>query len=167
MVRRAGIALRLFAISLFAAAAIAGCGGSSADDASAGKEGDQTLPLKSQPEIEVPAGLPPKKLVIKDLQKGTGEEAQKGDKVKIQYYGIDWREREHANSWNYSGVPAFTLGEHRLLLGLTRALIGMREGGGREVIIPSDLVYYPGEQQTKLGPLDALIYKVYLVDVAD
>lgn len=122
--------------------------------------------LASRPNVEAPPGLPPKKLVVKELQKGTGTEAQKGDKVKIQYYGVDWRNSaEHANSWRYEHIPVFELGSHRLLRGLNMAIRGMREGGGREVIIPYNLVYYPGGDHRQLGPLDALIYKVYLVKV--
>lgn len=123
---------------------------------------------KSPPELEVPPGLPPKKLVIKDLHKGTGKRAEKGDRVKIQYYGIEWNTgAENANSWHYEHIPIFTLGQHHLLRGLTIGIMGMREGGSREIIIPHNLVYYPGGHHRSLGVLDALIYKVYLVTVLD
>jgi peptidylprolyl isomerase len=123
--------------------------------------------LASRPEIPLPEGLPPKKLVVKDLHRGTGLEAQKGDDVQIQYYGIVWGNgSQHANSWTYGHIPTFELGSHRLLRGLNLAIPGMREGGSREVIVPYNLYYYPTEEKRRpLGPLDALIYKVYLVKV--
>lgn len=167
--RGATITLLWAMVALYAV----GCGGGSDPSGStalAPKPGSQLAAegaiLASQPKIEVPPGLPPKKLVIKDLQKGTGAEAEKGDEVKIQYYGVQWKDgTEHANSWHYEHIPAFELGSHRLLRGLNLALHGMKEGGSREVIIPSNLVYYPGDQHYHLSRLDALIYKVYLVKV--
>lgn len=153
-----------------------GCGGGDGGDSSSASTSLAPEPgsdlaaegalLSSRPNIEVPPGLLPKKLVIKDLQKGTGAEAEKGDEVQIQYYGVDWQAgAEHANSWRYEHIPTFELGSHRLLRGLNIAIHGMKEGGSREVIIPYNLVYYPGGHHRPLGPLDALIYKVYLVKV--
>ncbi len=166
-------------LSVLAVLLVAGCGGggdspsSSSTTAASGaapEPGSELAAegaiLASAPEIEPPTGLPPKKLVVKDLKKGTGKEAQKGDRVKIQYYGIDWGiGTEHANSWHYSHIPVFTLGEHRLLRGLNQGIRGMKEGGSREIIIPYTLVYYPGGHHAHLGPLDALVYRVYLVRV--
>lgn len=93
--------------------------------------------------------------------------AKKGDDVSLQYYCVIWEDGlEYANSWRYSRVPTFTLGSHRLLRGLDLAIPGMREGGGREVIVPNTLVYYPGVSHPRLGRLAALICKVYLVKVS-
>jgi FKBP-type peptidyl-prolyl cis-trans isomerase len=160
---RARIPLCLTGLCLLLAFTIAGCGDNSSEATAESFE----LPLEDKPEIPVPARFPPEKLVINELQEGTGQRAQKGDRVKIQYYGIEWRGFENANSWNYSRIPEFTLGEHRLLRGLNRALIGMREGGGAEVQIPYNYIHYPGDEHQKLVPLDALLYKVYLVTVVE
>ncbi len=131
-----------------------------------GSGGPESLPLEAPPELGPGEGLPPKKVVVKDLWKGDGKEAHKGDRVKVQYYGVDWRNGfQHANSWNYEHIPVFTLGQHRLLRGLNQGIRGMKEGGAREILIPYNLVYYPNEHHVRLGPLDALIYRVYLVKV--
>ncbi len=146
-----------------------GCGGGSGDDSTSPDEARVLAEggiLASRPEITGRAGLPPKKIVIREMQKGTGVEAQKGDKVQIQYYGAQWRGgSEHSNSWRYGHIPVFEVGSHRLLHGLNVAIRGMKEGGSREVIIPANLVYYPGAPHPHLSRLDALIYKVYLVEV--
>ncbi len=100
------------------------------------------------------------------MEQGSGAKAKRGDEVKIQYYGINWRTGAlHSNSWLYKNIPVFTLGQRQLLRGLTLGILGMREGGSREVIIPHNLIYYPGVQHQELNPLEALIYKVYLVKV--
>jgi peptidylprolyl isomerase len=123
--------------------------------------------LATQPVIGPGKGFPPKKLVIRDINEGTGVEAKKGDEVQIQYLGVNWRDgSEHSNSWRYEHIPTFTLGQHRLLRGLNMGIPGMKEGGSREIIIPYNLVYYPNLHHRALGPLDALIFKVYLVKVS-
>lgn len=74
----------------------------------------------------------------------------------------------HSNSWGYPSPPVFKLSkphDPRLLRGLNLAVPGMKEGGSREVLIPHNLVYYPGVVHARLGTLDALRYRVYLVDV--
>jgi peptidylprolyl isomerase len=162
----AGFSVLVAALGLLAG--IAGCGGGGSSDASAQNAGEP-IP-DSRPKLEVPEGLPPKKLVVKELSKGTGAEAEKGDKVSLQYYCIVWENgAEYANSWRYPSVPTFVLGKHLLLRGLTLAVPGMKEGGGREVLIPNTLVYYPEISRSRppLGRLAALICKVYLVKVLD
>jgi peptidylprolyl isomerase len=148
------------------AALATGCGGGGDSEDASAKGATEGGLRATRPAIEIPPGLPSKKLVIRDMEVGTGAEAQKGDEVKIQYYGVDWRYgAEHANSWRYEHIPVFTLGSHQLLRGLNLTIRGMKEGGSREVIIPYTLVYYPGVHHRPLGPLDSLIYKVYLVKV--
>lgn len=145
---------------------LTGCGGDESSDASA-QDSAGAIP-DSQPALEVPPTLPPKKIVVKELSKGTGAVAKKGDEVGLQYYCIIWETgTEYANSFRYSGVPKFVLGKRLLLRGLNVAVPGMQEGGGREVLIPSNFVYYPGVQHPPLRRLAALICKVYLVEVVD
>ena len=165
--RTSGIVGGLCAVvaALLVVVAAAGCRGGGSSDAATRDAGEPGI-RDSPPKIDVPEGLPPKKFIVKDLRKGTGAEAKKGDKVMLQYYGITWGTgSEHANSWRYSHIPIFKLGEHRLLHGLNMAIPGMKEGGSREVIIPHNFVYYPDVSHQPLGLLNALIYKVYLVKV--
>lgn len=160
--------LLLVVAALCATLGTTGCGGGDSDDASAQDSQDSAGPAipKSPPGIEVPEGLPPEKLVVKDMREGTGTEAEKGDTVQIHYYGVQWEEgAEHASSWTYENIPVFTLGKPPLLYALGLAIPGMKEGGSREVTIPHNLVYYPKVKHRPLGRLSALIYKVYLVKV--
>jgi peptidylprolyl isomerase len=147
--------------------AFAGCGGGDSSDASAGDSAESGIP-DSKPKLEVPPGLPPKKLVAKELSKGTGAEAKKGDRVALQYYCIIWETgAQYSNTFSYPGAPTFTLGKHRVLRGLNLSVPGMKEGGSREVLIPNYLVYYPERSHPPVGRLGALICKVYLVKVFD
>jgi len=164
--REAVVGLCVLAAVVSLLATLTGCGGGDSSDASAGDSANAGIP-DSPPKLEPPPFLPPKKLVAKDLGKGTGTEAKKGDRVALQYKCIVWGSgADYANSWRYSAPPTFRLGERiRLLRGLNLAVPGMKEGGGREVQIPGTLIYYPGVNHPPVRLLDALLCKVYLVKV--
>jgi FKBP-type peptidyl-prolyl cis-trans isomerase len=151
--------------AFYAVVTTAGCGGGNGSPEASAMDSTEPGLRSTRPEIKPPSGLPPEEFMIKDMQVGSGTKAERGDEVKIQYYGVDWRGTEHANSWRYEHIPVFELGSHRLLRGLNRGIRGMKEGGSREIIIPYNLVYYRGGHHRHLGPLDTLIYKVYLVKV--
>lgn len=159
-------ALCLLAALLCLPVLAGGCGGSDSSDASAGSSAESEIP-DSSPKLEPPPFLPPKKLVAKDLFKGSGTEAKKGDRVSLHYKCIVWGSgADYSDSWNYSGPPTFRLGEKiRLLRGLNMAVPGMKEGGGREVQIPGTLMYYPGVSHPPVRRLDGLLCNVYLVEV--
>lgn len=149
-------------VVLSLAIAVSSCGGGSSD-AIGGTE--PTIPT-DPPEIDIPNTLPPKKLIVKDMHIGAGDEAEKGDEVQIRYRGLNWKNgTENSASWGFPGIPKFVLGEHRLIRGLELAIPGMKEGGSREVLVPPQLVYFPGEGPRNVRPLDALIFKVYLVRI--
>jgi peptidylprolyl isomerase len=157
------VAVLCVGLSLFLVA----CGGGGSSDASAGDSGSG-IP-DSAPKVEVPEGVPPKKLVVKDLGEGTGAAAKKGDEVALQYNCVSWDTGgEYSDSWDYGEAPTFVLGEHfRLLRGLNLAVPGMKKGGGREVLVPNTLLYYPSVTHSPTRRLDAVICKVYLVDIVD
>jgi peptidylprolyl isomerase len=156
--------LSIVAAVLLAIFAVAGCGDNGSSEAFANKG---PIP-SSPPEVTVPEGLPPKKLVVEDLRKGTGAEAKKGDEVMIQYNCVVWQNgAEYANSWRYTTIPTFKLGNRRLFRGLYLTIPGMREGGSREVVTPPHLIYYPGVPHPPVPRLGAVICKVYLVKVLD
>lgn len=163
--RETTVRLRAIAVGILVlpAVLVAGCGGGDSSDASA----EPAIPT-SPPELEAPDRLPPKKIVVKDLRKGTGTQAKRGDSVKIQYHGILWGGEVHSSSWTYPAIPVFNLSDPpdaRLLRGLNVAIPGMREGGSREVLIPQNFVFYPGVSHPELGFMDSLLYRVYLVEV--
>lgn len=162
--RRVVVSLVVLVVSFCMLVIVASCGGGSSDASAGGAESG--IP-KSAPPLEIPEGLPPKKLVVRELFKGTGREAKKGDKVGLQYYCALWGSGvEYSNSWRYSSPPTFTLGEHiRLFRGLNLAVPGMKVGGGREVLVPSTLLYYPGAPHEHVNRLSSVICKVYLVKI--
>lgn len=82
--------------------------------------------------------------MVKDLVEGTGRRIQKGDWFVVSYIGFSYetrRAREDKrgpNRWNW------TWGVGQLSKGWEIGLHGFREGGVRELIVPSRLAYGTG-----------------------
>jgi peptidylprolyl isomerase len=141
-------------IVLCAVFALAGCGGSGS---SSGE--------KTKPEVTVPKGPPPKKLVIEEIEEGTGAAAKTGDEVTVQWVGVHYKSgKEFYSTWKDHQAFTFKTGAGRVILGWDRGMKGMKVGGRRELIIPPALAYgYAGT--TSVPPNETLIYVVDLLAV--
>lgn len=94
----------------------------------------------SEPKISPHSGPAPKRLKVKDLEKGWGTAAVVADEVTIEYVGADyrtgtvlWRSRDRL------GPFRFQLGGSGVIPGWEQGLVGLKVGGRRELIIPSRL----------------------------
>jgi peptidylprolyl isomerase len=120
--------------------------------------------LKTKPVIHVPTGTPPKKLVIKDLVKGTGRVARTGDPLKVQYVGVLYSNgKQFDASWDRHQPFDFALGLGQVIPGWDAGLIGMHVGGRRELIIPPNLGYGPKGQPPKIPPNATLVFVIDLL----
>jgi peptidylprolyl isomerase len=167
-------------IVICAALAIAGCGGSSSSDSSsstssggeastaaksAGSTASQTN-TKVKPKVTVPSEPAPKKLTEKEIVKGTGAEAKSGDEVTVQYVGVGYEsEEEFDASWDRGEPFTFTLGAGEVIPGWDQGVEGMKVGGRRELIIPSELAYGPTGSPPAIGPNETLIFVIDLLAV--
>ena len=99
-------------------------------------------PLATQPKVTVPTGTPPTKLETKEIIVGTGPEAKAGDSVTVNYVGVLYHGgKEFDASWKRKEPFAFTLGKGQVIKGWDQGVAGMKVGGRRELIIPSELAY--------------------------
>ncbi len=97
-----------------------------------------------KPAVTVPVGRPPSVLEASDLITGTGPAAKAGDKVTVQYVGVNYAtETEFQASWDFNMPYSFTLGKGQVIKGWDKGVVGMKVGGRRELIIPPDLAYGP------------------------
>ena len=112
-------------------------------------------------------------LIITDTKVGTGKEATTGATVYMHYTGWLYRplaKNMHGKQFDSSiprGEPLdFVLGAGRVIKGWDQGIQGMKVGGKRTVIIPSELAYgsrpSPG---SGIPPNSALIFDVELMDV--
>ncbi|MDQ6804755.1 MAG: FKBP-type peptidyl-prolyl cis-trans isomerase [Actinomycetota bacterium] len=98
--------------------------------------------LKTRPTVAIPSRPPPKKLVIKDLIKGTGPAATPTSTVTVQYVGKLYKGgKQFDASWSDGTGQPVTFPLSGVIAGWTQGIPGMKEGGRRELIIPPSLAY--------------------------
>jgi peptidylprolyl isomerase len=147
-------------IVLCAALALAGCGGGSSSSPETTATTERT-----PPDVSVPKGPPPEKLVVKDIEEGTGVAAKAKDVVTVHYVGVNYKSgQEFDSSWSREQPFTFILGFNEVIQGWEQGLIGMKVGGRRELIIPPNLGY--GKAGTEsIPPNETLVYVVDLIAV--
>lgn len=166
----------LLTIAACLALVFAGCGDDDSSTTSA--TGDETAPAKgaessqpaesskekTKPKVTVPKGAPPKQLVTKDLETGTGPAAKAGDEVTVQYVGVGYDSKEEFDSsWSRGAEPfPFELGSGAVIPGWEQGIEGMKAGGRRELVIPPNLAYGPAGSPPVIGPNETLIFVVDL-----
>jgi peptidylprolyl isomerase len=160
------------AISLCAVLAIAGCGGSSDSSSSSTEAGGSsaaettTAAKKTKPKVTVPKGAPPKKLVVKELEEGSGAEAKAGDEVTVQYVGVNFKSgKEFDSSWSRNEPFSFALGAGQVIPGWEQGVEGMKVGSRRELIIPPALAYGETGSPPAIPPNETLIFVIDLLEV--
>jgi peptidylprolyl isomerase len=125
-------------------------------------------PLSKEPTITLPKGAAPTKLVVKDLIKGTGTAAEKGDTVYVNYVGELYKNGKVFDS-SWKDTPgktfSFVLGEGQVIPGWDDGLIGMKVGGRRELIIPPADAYGKSGSGSTIPPNSTLIFVVDLIKV--
>jgi len=112
-------------------------------------------------------------LIVTDSKIGTGKEATTGSTVYMHYSGWLYRplaKAMHGKLFDSSiprGEPLdFVLGAGRVIKGWDQGIQGMKVGGKRTLIIPSELAY--GSRPSAgsgIPPNSALIFDVELMDV--
>lgn len=133
--------------------------GESAEKQSSGGE-------KTKPKVTVPSGPPPKKLEIKEIEKGSGPEAKAGDEATVQYVGVGYDSKEEFDSsWSHNEPFPVTLGAGGVIPGWEQGIEGMKVGGRRELIIPPNLAYGPEGRPPVIGPNETLIFVIDLLAV--
>lgn len=125
----------LLAAIVACAALLLSCGGS--DDSSPAGSDSVVLPgEEGRPDVEVPAGPAPSKLVVLDLAKGSGRSARGGDELSVRYFSLAYRgHRVYEDHWA-EPVPPFILGRGQMVEAWEDGLPGMKKGGRRELVLP-------------------------------
>ena len=123
-------------------------------------------PLSKEPTVTPPSGPAPTKLVTKELIVGTGPEAKAGDSVTVNYVGVLYKGGKVFDaSWKRNETFPFVLGKSQVIPGWEQGIVGMKVGGRRELIIPSNLAYGTKGSPPTIPPNSALIFVVDLLAV--
>jgi FKBP-type peptidyl-prolyl cis-trans isomerase len=145
----------------FAASFIAAC--ATAADKPADKA---AAPAKSQ------CAPPPKELVTRDLEKGTGPEVQFRSAVLVGYTGWVYDEcaKDHKgekfDSSEGRATPfGLVVGAGRVIKGWDEGLIGMQKNGKRLLVIPPDKAYGARSPSPKIPPNSTLVFEVNVFEI--
>ena len=106
-------------------------------------------------------------LKIVDVKVGTGAEAKSGELVRVHYTG--WLEdgTKFDSSVDRKEPFEFPLGAGYVIQGWDRGVAGMKVGGVRRLIIPSQLAYGDGGAGSVIPPNATLIFEIQLLGVKD
>ncbi|MEA2447925.1 MAG: hypothetical protein QOK47_1562 [Actinomycetota bacterium] len=103
-------------------------------------------------------------LVIKDVKCGEGAEAARGDSVSVHYTGT----LENGDEFDSSegGEPfSVKIGSGQVIEGWEEGLVGMREGGTRELTVPPDLGYGPDGYPPVIPPDATLTFEIRMISI--
>lgn len=153
---------RLIALVLLLTLLVAGCGSSGGTDALA----DVTVSKDSPPKVTFAQPFTATTTERRILTEGTGPEVAVGDKVTVQYLGINGRDGEQFDSSFERGEPAdFTLAEGSLIKGFVTGLDGVKVGSRVLIGISPDDGYGPqgGQPSAGIEEDDSLLFVIDVV----
>ena len=135
------------------------------NDATAGKV-TTTTDLSKKPVVEVPDGPLPCELDVQEIVEGTGPAAKAGDQLTMKYVGVTWSTgKQFDASWDSGQDFDFTLGAGNVIQGWDQGLVGMKQGGRRQLVIPPQLAYGEQARGEDIPANSTLIFVVDLVKI--
>jgi len=118
------------------------------------------------PTIPVPSIMKKfEKLITEDIKVGTGAAVKAGDTISINYLGTLTNGTKFDSSYD-RGMPFETqIGVGRVIKGWDEGVVGMKVGGKRKLLIPSELGYGARGAGGAIPPNADLIFEVELMGI--
>ncbi len=104
-------------------------------------------------------------LQIEELEVGTGQKAQTGDRVQVHYTGWLTDGKKFDSSLDRGRPFGFQLGEGRVIPGWEQGVLGMKVGGKRKLTIPPHLGYGDRGAAGVIPPGATLVFEVELLGI--
>lgn len=102
---------------------------------------------------------------VRDIVQGSGAEATNGRMIVVHYTGALTDGRVFDSSYQRNQPFQFLLGAGQVIAGWERGFEGMRVGGKRQLVIPSDLAYGAAGIPGVIPGNATLLFEVELLDV--
>lgn len=106
-------------------------------------------------------------LIKKDIKVGTGAEAKSGDVVTVHYRGTLTNGKQFDASYDRGEPFTFHLGAGSVIQGWDEGVQGMKVGGKRQLIIPSEMGYGAQGAGADIPPNATLVFEVELLKVGN
>jgi peptidylprolyl isomerase len=102
---------------------------------------------------------------IIDVTVGDGELVESGDTITVNYQGNLLDGTIFDSSWSRGQPFTTVIGVGQVIQGWDQGMVGMREGGRRILVIPSDLAYGNEGSGAIIAPNSPLVFVVDLLQV--
>jgi peptidylprolyl isomerase len=117
------------------------------------------------PTVTVPTGTPPTSLESADLITGTGPGVEAGDTVTVEYVLATYSSGKVVQS-SWTSMPfTFTVGVGDVIPGWDKGVLGMKQGGRRELIIPPKYGYGAQSPGAGIAANDTLVFVIDVLKV--
>jgi peptidylprolyl isomerase len=118
--------------------------------------------LPKKPDVTIPPGDPPGKLIAIPVVTGSGPKVGKGDVVVVQYVGKIWSSgKQFDATWDRGEPAAFGIGVGQVIPGWDKGLVGQTVGSRVLLVIPPADGYGPtGQPQAGIKGTDTLVFAV-------
>ena len=103
-------------------------------------------------------------LEVIDIEEGTGAEVPTGATITAHYTGALCKNGIIFQSSHDMGQPV-TFGLDQVIAGWTAGVPGMKVGGTRRLIIPSEMAYGSVRAASNIPPNSDLVFDIELVDI--
>lgn len=105
------------------------------------------------------------KLLIEDIQVGSGSAVKSGDSVTVHYLGKLLNGTKFDSSYDRGEPFTVQIGVGAVIKGWDEGMVGMKVGGKRKLTIPSALGYGDTGAGRLIPPDAGLIFEIELLDV--
>ena len=165
------------AVAVAALLVLGGCSDDSDKETVSAGDGDTAAECRSgedarsadTPELEAPEEKVTE-MEVTDLEVGCGAAIPEGEIVEVE---VNYMGKAHStgevfdSSFERGETVSFPVGAGRLIQGWDAGLVGMKEGGRRQLLIPGDLAYGPMGNPPDIGPDDTLVFIIDLISVQE
>ena len=117
-----------------------------------------------KPSVLVPE-VAPTELVVTVIEEGTGDPAEAGDEISVNYVGVRSEDGvEFDNSYDRGAPFTFVIGTGGVIAGWDEGVVGATEGSVIQLDIPADLAYGDADRGV-IRPGDALSFVIEVVSI--